>query len=117
LVHDLLYEVAQLDLLASPPVREAARRLAVTHQRVVIRLGENLPDPPGKENYPYTSGEENYPYMSGEESAHLRWAIRQQIEEFESALVERTRTDLGLGSSRQVLPHSLLAQLLGWDQE
>ncbi len=92
LLHDLRYEVAQLDLLASGTVRQAAGDLVAAHEGETSRL--MLLVKPGKDDY------------------EGRRAIQDKIHELQSALVESTRTDLGLGLP--VPPRSLLGKLLAW---
>jgi hypothetical protein len=90
LLHDLRYEVAQLDLLASRAVRQAARDLAAAHEQEASRLV--LTAEPGQDDY------------------EGRQAAKDKIEELQSALTEKTRADLGLGV--RVPPGSLLGQML-----
>ena len=77
LVHDLRYEVAQLDLLASGPVRQAALDLVKAHEKETTRL--LVMAKPGQSDY------------------EDRLAAKVKIEELQGALVESTRIDLGLG--------------------
>lgn len=90
LMHDLRYEVAQLDLLASRTVRQVARDLVAAHETEMERLV--LTAEPGQSD------------------SEGRRATQVKIEGLQSALVERARTDLGLGL--RVPPRSLLGQLL-----
>ena len=94
-VEDLRYEVAQLDLLASSPVRQIAGELVRAHHYEVLRL---ILTKPGHDDPRRQEG-------------------RDKIVKLQRTLVERTRTDLGIGPSVQVPPHSLLAKMLGRDQE
>jgi hypothetical protein len=93
--HDLGYEVAQLELLASRPVRRVARELVAAHEKEALRLTLAKP---------------------GQDDYEGRRASQVKIEALEETLVDRTRADLGLGPSFQVPPRSLLAKLLGRDQ-
>lgn len=96
LIEDLRYEVAQLDLLASGSVRKAARELVRAHQEDWVRVVETTP---------------------GMDDNEGRRATQVKIRELQSALIEMTRADLGLGPGFQVPPRSLLAKLLGRYQE
>jgi hypothetical protein len=96
LIEDLRYEVAQLDLLASGPVRKAASELVRAHMGEWVRAVETGP------GLDYDEG---------------RQASQVKIRELRSVLVERARADLGLGPGIQVPPRSLLAKLLGRYQE
>jgi hypothetical protein len=96
LLLDLRYEVAQLDLLASRPVRQAAGELVDAHQNEALRLSIT------------TRGEEDYP---------PRQANYDKLGKLQGALVERTRADLGLGPSLKVPPRSLLGKILARDQD
>lgn len=91
LMHDLRFEVAQLDLLASRAVRQAARDLAAAHEGEASRLV--LTAEPGQGD------------------SEGRRAAKDKIEKLQGALVESTRADLGLGL--RVPPGSLLAEILG----
>lgn len=91
LLHDLRFEIAQLDLLASRTVRQAARDLEMAHEKEVSRL---LAAKPGQDGY------------------EGRQAARVKLQELQSALLEGARTDLGLGL--QAPPRSLLGKLLAW---
>ena len=94
-LRNLRYEVAQLDLLASPPVRQAARDLVTVHEQEMTRLAFP-PNPATDENA-------------------ARLASHAKIGKLEEALVERTRTDLGLapaGILAQPKPRNLLRALL-----
>lgn len=95
LLQDLRFEVAQLDLLASGPVRQVARELVESHQSESGRLV--LTVKPGEDDYP------------GRRAAQLK------IAKLHDALVERTRTDLGLGLPTR--PRSLLGKLLAWPNQ
>ena len=90
LTSDLRYEVAQLDLLASPTVREVARALFSAHDKEALRL---------------------VLLKAAQGDFDGRRAAEVKIQELEKALVARTRTDLGL-DSWQVPPNSLLATFL-----
>ena len=79
LLHDLRYEVAQLDLLASWAVRQVARDLFAAHVKEMERLV--LTAEPGQGD------------------SEGRQAAQVKIQELQSALVERARTDLGLPGS------------------
>ena len=92
LLHDLRFEIAQLDLLASRTVRQAARGLEMAHEKEVTRLLLAKP---------------------GEDGFEGRQAAQVKIEKLQSALLEGARADLGLGLGVQVAPRSLLAKLLG----
>jgi hypothetical protein len=96
LLHDLTYETAQLDLLASDYVRQAARALVVAHQKEAGRLVGLKP---------------------GQDDDDARRTNQVKIEELNTALVERTRADFGLGSSQQVPPNSILGRTPGRDRE
>ena len=78
LLDDLRYEVAQLELLASQPVRQAAGELVIAHEKEVARI---------------------MVAKSGRNDPQARSAFRNKIRKLHEALVESTRTDLGLGSS------------------
>jgi len=94
-LRNLRYEVAQLDLLASPAVRQAARDLVTVHEQEMTRLAFP-PNPATDENA-------------------ARLASHAKIGKLEEALVERTRTDLGLapaGILAQPKPRNLLRTLL-----
>ena len=94
-LRNLRYEVAQLDLLASHTVRQAARDLVAAHEQEVRRLAFP-PNPATDENA-------------------ARLASHAKIGKLEEALVERTRTDLGLapvGSLPYAKPRGLLGMLL-----
>ena len=97
LVHDLRYEVAQLDLLASLPVRQIARELVTAHERAASRLVILVK--PGQDDYP------------------LRQEHYDEIHKLQAALAEMTRGDLGLGPSLRVPPRSLLGKILARAQE
>jgi hypothetical protein len=99
LLTDLRYEAAQLDLLASRPVREAVGELIATHQREATRLVAVIAARD----------------RSGEWERRI--ASQAKIKALGKVLVERTRADLGLGPGIQVPPRSLLAKLLGRYQE
>ena len=90
LLHDLRYEVAQLDLLASRAVRQVTRDLVAAHETEPTRLVTLAK--PGQDDF------------KGRRAAQVR------IEELQGALVERARADLGLGL--RVPPGSLLGQFL-----
>jgi hypothetical protein len=97
LMRDLQYEVAQLDLLASRAVRQAAWRLVRTHEEPMVGLL-------GK------AGEDNY---------QVRMASDFETMDMEAKLVELTRVDLGLRSvSTLSAPHprSLLGKLLAREE-
>jgi hypothetical protein len=96
LLHDLRYEVAQLDLLASRPVREAARELVMAHDKEALRLVLTT---------------------LGEDDSEDRRDSQVKIKALEEGLVERTRADLGLGPGLQVPPNSLRAKFLGRSQQ
>jgi hypothetical protein len=96
LVLDLRYEVAQLDLLASRPVRQAAGELVAAHEKEGLRLVVTK------------RGQEDYP---------PRQANYDKLGKLQGAFVERTRTDLGLGPSLPVPPRSLLGKILARDQD
>ncbi|HEX3966079.1 MAG TPA: hypothetical protein VHZ03_57120 [Trebonia sp.] len=87
---ELRFEVAQLDLLASGPVRQAAGHLIEAHQSERGRL--ILKARPGQGDFPG------------------RRAAQVKFEELHKVLVERARADLGLGLPAQ--PRSLLDKLL-----
>lgn len=90
LLHDLRLAVAQLDLLASGPVRQIAGDLVKAHEqedRRLLVLGKSIP-----------------PDFDGRRAAQVK------IEELQAALVAETRTDLGLGPGRP--NKSLLGKLL-----
>jgi hypothetical protein len=91
LMMDLRYEVAQLDLLASRPVRKAARELVGAH----VDEGSRYVDA-----------------QSGQDDDEGWGANLVKIEELQDELVEITRADLGLGPGFQVPPNSFLATLL-----
>jgi hypothetical protein len=93
LLRDLRFEIAQLDLLASRTVRQAASALEMAHDKERRRL--LLQARPGQGDY------------------EGRRTARVKIKELQSALLEGARTDLGLGLGMQVPPRSLLARLLG----
>lgn len=84
LVLDLYFEVAQLDLLASEPVRNAALELHAAHDEETARLMQ--------------------PKQDDEESMR---AAQLKIVRLHFVLVERSRTDLGVG-----LPERLASMLL-----
>jgi hypothetical protein len=90
----LQFEAAQLDLLASPQVRKAAHDLATAHSRIRHGIIRFQSDPAA--------------FRHGQESG---------ADEFYEWLVEQARADLGLGSGFQVPPRSVLARLLGRDQD
>jgi len=89
---ELRFEVAQLDLLASPAVRATAASLVSEHQRETSRLIMRVK--PGQDDF------------------EGRRASQVKIEELHKALVECARADLGLGLPAQ--PRSLLGKLLAW---
>ena len=91
LMRDLYYEFAQLDLLASPAVRHVAARLIRAHEPSPAWLVGAKTDEDDFESW---------------------LAKADAIREEEAALIERARTDLGLGSGLQVPPRSLLAKIL-----
>ena len=77
LLLDLRYEIAQLDLLASRTVRQAAGDLFEAHQAEATRLLVTA--------------------MPGQDDSESREAAQVKIEVLQDALMERTRADLGLG--------------------
>jgi hypothetical protein len=95
LIGDLHFEVAQLDLLASPAVREAAGNLIAAHKEEA----KNLARPRGTDTY--------------EEICEARQATQNTIEQLEKALIDMARTDLGLRSAPLARPRSLLGRLVG----
>ena len=97
-LRNLRYEVAQLDLLASPTVRQAARDLVAAHEQEMTRLA--------------------FPVNPAMDENAARLASHAKIGKLEEALVERTRTDLGLapaGSSAQPRSRGLVGGLLARD--
>lgn len=92
LLHDLFYEVAQLDLLASPPVRQVARDLFQAHEKEEFRLALQV--------------------KPGQDDSEGRVAVQVKIQELQSILVEKVRADLGLGLP--VPPRSLLGKILAY---
>jgi hypothetical protein len=92
LLGDLRYQVAQLDLLASPAVRQVARALALVHANEAVRLAK--------------------PPKPDEDHNQARQASQNAIRELEKALVERTRADLGISSSLRVPRNSILGRML-----
>lgn len=92
ILDELRFQVSQLDLLASGPVREAAGDLFKAHLSERGRL--ILKARPGQDDFP------------GRQAAHVKF------EELHEALVGRVRADLGLGLPAQ--PRSLLGKLLAW---
>ena len=92
LLHDLRYEVAQLgqDLLASRTVRQVAGGLVAAHVKEMERLVLTA--------------------KPGQRDSEGRGAALVKIQELQSALAERARTDLGLGL--RVPPGSLLGRYL-----
>jgi hypothetical protein len=91
LAYDLACQAAQLDLLASDSVRQAAHALVVAHQKEPGRLLMG--------------------FKPGQDDNDGRWACAVKIGQLEAALVERTRADLGLGPGYQPsgnLPASFL---------
>jgi hypothetical protein len=93
LLHDLRYEVAQLDLLASRAVRQVAGDLVKAHERELTRLLLSA--------------------KPGEDDSEGRIATQAKIQGLQGALVERARTDLGLDLALRVPPGSPLGQMLG----
>jgi hypothetical protein len=97
---DLAFEVAQLDLLASRPVREAADQLLHTHQVEAYRLADNIDN-------------QETPPVRGPDYTYIREAREQ--------LIDTARADLGLApliasrKPRRSLIGKLLA--LGRDPE
>jgi hypothetical protein len=89
-VRDLRYEVAQLDLLASRAVRRVAGALVTAHQHEALRL---IAGKPGEDDYP------------------ARRDGQVKITDLELALIETTRTDLGLDRF-EAPPGSLLGRML-----
>jgi hypothetical protein len=71
--NSLRYEAAQLDLLASPGVRKAARDLVAAHEGAWFRM-----NPAGAGMTPFRTGEED------------------KIDKLHGKLVERTRADFGV---------------------
>jgi hypothetical protein len=104
LIVDLRFEVAQLDLLASRPVRQAAGELVRAHAMEAARL---------RDDERLAAPIKEAARRSGQDDSEGRRASQVRIGELQSALVEVTRADLGLGPGFQVPPRSLLAQLLG----
>jgi hypothetical protein len=99
LLEDLRYEVAQLDLLASGPVRKAARELVRAHEEDWVRVVETKP---------------------GVHDAEGGRANDVKIRELQSALVETTRADLGLGPAGALplpKPRSLIGKIRARAQE
>jgi hypothetical protein len=92
LLHDLRYEVAQLDLLAGRTVCQVAYELVEAHQRETSRL--LMLAKPGQDDF------------EGRQAAQVK------IEELQSALVKSTRTDLGLDLSGG--PPESRGKLLTW---
>jgi hypothetical protein len=92
LLHDLRYEVAQLDLLASRTLRQIAQDLVSAHESETSRL--LLLAKPGQDDY------------------EGRQANQVKIKELQSSLVKSTRTDLGL--DLPMAPRSLVGKLLAW---
>jgi hypothetical protein len=93
LAKDLQYEVAQLDLLASRALRQAALSLMSAHQNESLRV---MPYKPRKD-------------------FEARQRATKSLGKLEAGLVEATRADLGLGPSGSVpvpRPRSLLGKLL-----
>lgn len=91
---DLRYEVAQLDLLASSAVREAACELVAAHQKETTRL---------------------VLLEAGEEDFDARQRFHVQVQKLEATLVEQARTDLGLGPGGTLpvpRPRSLIGLVL-----
>jgi hypothetical protein len=93
LLRDLRNEVAQLDFLASRAVRQVARDLVEAHQREMSRLVTKA--------------------QSRQNPFEVTLAAQDRIKELQSALMERSRTDLGLDLGVRVPPGSLLGQMLG----
>lgn len=91
LLDDLRFELAQLDLLASRPVRDAADELWGAHEMERTRLMLIVPMQPGEER-------------------ERRRAAQIEIQKLEIALLEGTRADLGLGPAKP--NKSLLGMLL-----
>jgi hypothetical protein len=91
LAHELRYELAQLDLLASRQVRRIARRLAAAHEREVSRLMATA---------------------QGQDDAQ-GWSERKRIGGLHDALVEWTRADLGLDAvtAWHAAPRGLIRKL------
>ena len=89
LMHDLEFQVAQLDLLASVPMRRIANDLCTAHFEERFRLEDA---------------------ESGEEDVEGRVAVDAKVDELTIAFVERARADLGLGLAKP--PRSLLGMLL-----
>jgi hypothetical protein len=89
LLHDLRYEVARLDLLASSPVRRVASDLVEAHVQESNRLGVTTPRP---------------------DEAKAREASQDLIAQLQAALVDGARADLGLGPAKP--SKSLLGMLL-----
>lgn len=81
LLRDLRFEVAQLDLLASSPVRQSALALVEAHESEMLRLMYMEP---------------------GQDDSDCREAAKLKVEELQAALVQATRTDLGLDFAKPV---------------
>jgi hypothetical protein len=92
----LRFEVAQLDIMAGRPLRDVAAKLVREHES------------PWHWLRPASGGEANL--------LESLYEQHNKIVGLHAELVERTRTDLGLDSSLQVPPRSLLAKLLGRHQ-
>jgi hypothetical protein len=86
LTHELRYEVAQLDLLASTEVRRAAADLVNAHDRVSMRVATKH------------DGLELLEHAG-------------EIVQLQAALVERARADLGLSSEQLEMPRGLTGRL------
>jgi hypothetical protein len=89
LVSGLNFEIAQLELLASSAVRQVAHDLADAHTRESARVPREV---------------------LGENGLEATRAAQAKINELETALVEATRADLGLGLAKP--PKSLLGMLI-----
>jgi hypothetical protein len=93
ITRDLAFEVAQLDLLASRPVREAADQLLFTHQVEGSQLAESI-------------GNHETPPVRGPHHIYITEAREQ--------LIDAARADLGLGPlvASRMPARSLIGKLL-----